>query len=88
MSKCVVQVILFFVLFLFLAGCTANKESSHLEKISLDEVTPPDCAFDKYNCSDFNTQNEAQTMLEKCEKDVHGLDHDKDGTACEELSDN
>ncbi|HHX58835.1 MAG TPA: excalibur calcium-binding domain-containing protein [Candidatus Moranbacteria bacterium] len=40
----------------------------------------------KYNCSDFTTQEEAQEIFEDCgDYDVHGLDGDKDGIACEEL---
>ena len=41
-----------------------------------------------YNCSDFSTQEEAQSVFEKCSKnglDVHGLDGDGDGEACESL---
>jgi PBP1b-binding outer membrane lipoprotein LpoB len=73
------------LLFILVIGCTHLNESTRPEKISLKEATPPDCAYDKYNCPDFNTQKEAQTMMEKCGNDIHGLDHDKDGWACEEL---
>ena len=41
-----------------------------------------------YNCSDFETQQEAQAVMEECGglgKDVHGLDGDGDGIACESL---
>ncbi len=41
-----------------------------------------------YNCSDFNYQEEAQKVYEKCAKnglDVHGLDRNKDGVACQSL---
>ncbi len=43
---------------------------------------------DEYNCSDFATQEEAQAKMEEClafGKDVHRLDGDKDGIACEHL---
>ncbi len=43
---------------------------------------------DKYNCSDFDTQPEAQAFFEKLggiENDVHRLDGDNDGVACESL---
>ncbi len=45
------------------------------------------CDPDKqYNCEDFETQAEAQEILEDCgDYDVHGLDADKDGIACEHL---
>jgi len=40
------------------------------------------------DCSDFNTQKEAQAFFESKggpQKDKHGLDRDKDGVACETL---
>lgn len=48
-----------------------------------------DCSGNIYNCSDFRTQREAQSCYEYCLKqrgfDVHTLDRDKDGVACESL---
>jgi hypothetical protein len=49
-------------------------------------VAPKDnCVSDIYNCSDFTTQ--AQALYEACgvQNDVHGLDRDLDGLACETL---
>jgi ABC-type multidrug transport system fused ATPase/permease subunit len=46
---------------------------------------------DEYNCSDFETQPEAQTFFEKVGgvgNDVNRLDGDKDGEACESLPKN
>jgi len=46
------------------------------------------CSQDVYNCSDFETQAEAQNIYETCggvDNDVHNLDNDNDGTACESL---
>ncbi len=45
------------------------------------------CETGTYNCSDFTTQDEAQEFLRSCgtKRDVHGLDRDNDGFACEEL---
>lgn len=47
------------------------------------------CAYDAYNCSDFSTQREAQACFDYCYtktgKDIHGLDFDNDGIACESL---
>lgn len=44
---------------------------------------------DLYNCSDFDTQAEAQACYDHCWAlgygDVHGLDGDNDGVACESL---
>jgi len=46
------------------------------------------CNTDKYNCSDFDSGKTAQGVFEKCggvNNDVHGLDGDGDGEACESL---
>jgi len=43
------------------------------------------CSFDAYNCDDFSTHNEAQSVYETCGSDVHRLDRDNDGLACESL---
>lgn len=46
------------------------------------------CSYNAYNCSDFSTHNEAQAIYESCggvNNDVHGLDRDRDGLACESL---
>ncbi len=43
---------------------------------------------DQYNCSDFQTQNEAQSFFLKVggvKRDLNRLDGDKDGVACEAL---
>lgn len=38
-----------------------------------------------FNCSDFTTQQQAQNIFKKNEKDIYRLDGDKDGIACEGL---
>ena len=47
------------------------------------------CASNKYNCSDFQTHQKAQDLYNCCFQkvgaDVHRLDRDKDGLACESL---
>jgi len=47
------------------------------------------CDHDAYNCSDFNTQAEAQTVFDYCAVrgfgDIHKLDQNNDGEACESL---
>lgn len=46
----------------------------------------PICSYNAYNCADFNNQAEAQTVMEYCgSNDIHYLDGDDDGIACEEL---
>jgi len=47
----------------------------------------PDDKFD-YNCDDFNTQEEAQSVHDKCSTnglDIHRLDGNGDGVACQNL---
>ncbi len=48
-----------------------------------------DCSGDVYNCSDFSTQADAQACYEHCVSlgygDIHDLDKDDDGLACESL---
>lgn len=47
------------------------------------------CGYDAYNCSDFGTRGEAQAVYDYCVArgagDVHRLDQDGDGEACEAL---
>ena len=47
------------------------------------------CASNTYNCGDFQTHQEAQNLydccLQKVGVDIHRLDRDKDGSACESL---
>jgi hypothetical protein len=53
------------------------------------ESGPCLCYADLYNCSDFDTQAEAQACYDHCMAlgygDIHGLDGDGDGIACEGL---
>ncbi len=44
------------------------------------------CESDIYNCGNFSSQEEAQIIFDECESDIHQLDHDGDGVACESLS--
>ena len=47
------------------------------------------CSYDAYNCSDFSTQSQAQSCHDYCFAivgfDVHRLDQNNDGVACESL---
>ncbi|OGM60930.1 hypothetical protein A2955_03620 [Candidatus Woesebacteria bacterium RIFCSPLOWO2_01_FULL_37_19] len=46
------------------------------------------CSSNSYNCTDFTTQSEAQSVFEACggtSNDVHKLDRDGDGKVCESL---
>lgn len=40
---------------------------------------------EEYNCTDFLTQKEAQTLFLKSNKDIYDLDRDHDKIACESL---
>ena len=47
-----------------------------------------DCSGNLYNCSNFSTHEEAQSCFELCggtPNDIHDLDRDSDGIACEDL---
>ncbi len=48
------------------------------------------CSHDAYNCSDFQEQEEAQACFDYCMEqvgyDVHNLDGNENGIACESLS--
>lgn len=53
-----------------------------------EKGSPCLCAGDSMNCDDFTTQAEAQECFEFCggsERDVHRLDADGNGLACEIL---
>lgn len=46
------------------------------------------CSSNTYNCSDFKTKAEAQAVYDQCGgagNDIHKLDSNKDGEACESL---
>jgi hypothetical protein len=45
----------------------------------------PDCVKKDCDCSDFQTQAQAQAMLKRFPNDPHKLDKNKDGVACESL---
>jgi len=53
------------------------------------EPTVWDCSYNRYNCGDFEWQWQAQQCYDYCLQlvgtDVHYLDADKDGVACESL---
>lgn len=53
--------------------------------MSLSFTAPALAQEDQYNCSDFETQEEAQAEYEKDKSDPHNLDGDNDGIACESL---
>jgi hypothetical protein len=78
--------IIVIVITLFLCGCANNKII--VEAVSEPETkTVCSCRTDRYNCTDFKTRREAREIYECCMQkvgfDVHRLDRDSDGIACE-----
>jgi len=75
------------------AACPTSTEEKPTETPP-EEFTPPAdtentiCSYNAYNCGDFSTHAEAQALYELCggvNNDIHKLDADKDGLACEGL---
>ncbi|MBT3304210.1 hypothetical protein HN592_04395 [Candidatus Woesearchaeota archaeon] len=44
------------------------------------------CQEDLYNCNNFTSQEAAQEVFDLCDEDVHHLDSNNDGIACESLT--
>ena len=72
--------------FLFLTGCATGQASEQIIPEPKIE-TVCSCRSDRYNCADFKTRREAREKYECCMRkvgyDVHNLDGDSDGVACE-----
>ena len=71
---------------LALTGCAVGQASE--QTISESKTsTVCACRSDHYNCNDFKTRREAREKYECCMQkvgyDVHNLDGDSDGIACE-----
>jgi len=78
------KIIFLLFLFLLIFGCTSSSETAQAIQLQAkNEQTLFECFANIYNCDDFATQKEAQEMLELCGTDIHRLDKDKDGVACE-----
>ena len=78
------QVIFALIVLIFISGCSNDVSITSSAVREIDE----DCSFNIYNCEDFRTQQQAQAMFNKCggvSNDVHYLDGDDDGLACETL---
>jgi hypothetical protein len=54
-----------------------------------DSGSPCGCSSNALNCSDFGSQTAAQACFDHCVsvtgRDIHRLDDDNDGAACEDL---
>jgi micrococcal nuclease len=63
-----------------------NEETESETSGPLSEDLPPLPPDGDYDCSHFDSQEQAQQVLETDPSDPHRLDGDDDGTACESLS--
>lgn len=67
---------------------TGSMEAAHIKRDENGDILRDSmCDLNTYNCADFRTQAEAQMVMKECgtKTDVHGLDGDDDGKACEDL---
>ncbi|MCK5061864.1 excalibur calcium-binding domain-containing protein [Candidatus Parcubacteria bacterium] len=78
-------IIILFILSV-LTGCAASQASEPVVLESKTVITCS-CRSDRYNCADFKTRRKAREKYECCMRkvgyDVHNLDRDSDGIACE-----
>ena len=80
------RLIIILFIFLVLTGCATSQAT---EQIIPEQKTSTvcSCRIDRYNCDDFKTRQEAREKYECCMQkvgyDVHNLDGDSDGLACE-----
>ncbi len=78
------------VIFLVIPAFSEGENNSYevSSNISQNEETEVICVTDTYNCDDFPNQFEAQMTYNRCLRlfgDIHRLDNDGDGEACESL---
>ena len=68
---------------------TGSLQEAKIEKTAGGQwLMGEECQKEKLNCSNFEFQEDAQDLFEKCgglENDIHRLDGDKDGKVCEAL---
>lgn len=66
-----------------------NNQSSNGNSSNLGSNPVYECANDTYNCGNFTTRAQAQQVLDYCTQqgkgDIHQLDKDGNGKACESL---
>ena len=80
---------LLMVIVLYRGGASLTSYiSDNNNKDFIDSSGNYDCSENVYNCADFKYQEDAQRVFELCggiDLDVHFLDGDDDGKACESL---
>lgn len=80
--KWILMIVLFISMGL-LSGCSSDSASS---KSGTSSYSTYECDYNYYNCDDFSTHAEAQRVYDYCGSgDIHRLDRDDDGLACENL---
>jgi len=69
------------ILFVVLVGGCSSMYSQY------DYEPDYECSYNAYNCDDFTTEAQAQAVYRYCgmTTDIHHLDGDSDGRACEAL---
>jgi len=68
------------------ATATETESSDDLGGSGGSDLPPPSGgSSDPYDCSDFDSQDQAQRVLENTPGDPSGLDGDDNGVACESL---
>lgn len=74
------------------SACKENSDTEQNQPVTEEEAPIQtgncECSSNTYNCTDFKTHAEAQALFECCggaKNDIHRLDSDGDGLACESL---
>ena len=68
-----------------IAGTLLNTSGCELLAESDPYASLPPCVDSYCDCRDFANQALAQQVLDSFEEDLHGLDRDRNGSACESL---
>jgi len=85
MSKIILAILIISITSLIF-GCTQTETNNYVEEsppLEFHSAPQDECSHNIYNCSDFDSQEEAQEIFAQCKTDVHDLDRDNDGIACE-----
>jgi len=85
--KTIIVIAIIFIIVFIVLLLVRLKFKSATDKINIHDGS--DCSSDIYDCTDFPDQEIAQITYNRCMNevgyDVHNLDKDNDGKACESL---